>query len=45
LERSLTVSFFLLKTGMATVVRSIRLCAFEGKSCQGGGAEVRGQRA
>lgn len=32
-EGLLTVSFFLLKTGMATVVRSIRLCASEVKSC------------
>lgn len=39
----LTVSFFLLKTGMATVVRSTRLCACEVKSCQGG--KNRRQRA
>lgn len=41
-EGSLTVSFFLLKTGMATVVRSIRPCASEVKSCRGG--ERRDQR-
>lgn len=33
-EWPLTVSFFLLKTGMATVVRSITFCACEVRSCQ-----------
>lgn len=42
-EGLLTVSFFLLKTGMATVVRSIRLCASEVVSSWGG--EGRGQRS
>lgn len=43
-QRPLTVSFFLLKTGMATVVRSTRLCACEAKSCREERAEDRGLR-
>lgn len=42
---TLTVSFFLLKTGMATVVRSVRLCACGVKSGQEGqGPQIRGPR-
>lgn len=45
-EWPLTVSFFLLKTGMATVVRSVRLWACEVESCRGGkGKKWGAQRA
>lgn len=43
-SRPLTVSFFLLKTGMATVVSSVKLCAWALKSC-GGGQRTEAQRA